>query len=674
MGWGPRTASLLWFLLLPTMAGAADLPEIRSRGSLRLLILGDEDDPPISRDGSPAARYRDYLEDFAHRQGLKIEAVWVERRHDLLDDLAAGHGDVAATPLTVTPERSARVAFTDPVDVVDEVVVGHRGMKKPPRAPAELAGYTVSVAAGSVFEASLAALKLPDLKVAVVLPPAQQADLLADVSRGDRQLTVVDSNILPTEEPFAPDAVRLFALSRKRPIAWALHPRAKELKAALDLFIQEQSLIAHAGRKRPGDLPEVKKHRVLRVLTRNNAVSYFLYRGEPAGFDYELMKRFADQLEVRLQVVVPPSHADLLPWLLEGRGDVIAASYTRTPERSAQVAFSTPYLEVQELIIQRASEPRLTSVSQLAGRHIRVRPGSSYRTTLEKLRNRGIAFTLELARSEEETEDLIAQVAAGTVDLTVADSHIFQAEQAWRNDVVAAFPVGEKQSLGFAVRPKDRQLKAALDRYVARTYRGLEYNLWWRRYFENAQLATEVRTPDAGVGQGLCAYDGIFRKYAETYGFDWRLLAAQSYQESRFDPTARSLAGAVGLFQVLPRTAREMGFTRLADPDEGSHAGIQHLARLADRLETTLPVQQRMRFALAAYNAGWGHLSDARQLARTRGLDPDKWFKSVEQAMLLLSQPAYYGRARHGYVRGIEPVRYVSEIQTRYENYVKLVP
>ena len=673
MGWA-RTASLLSILLLPWAAGAADLAEIRSRGNLRILVLGDEDDPPISRDGSPASRYRDYLEDFAHRQGLQIQTVWVERRHDILDDLAAGRGDVAANPLTVTPERSAKVAFTDPVDVVDEMVMGHRGAKKPPRSAPELAGHTISVPAGSVFEASLAALKLPDLKVAVVLAPAQQADLLADVSRGDRELTVVDSNLLPSEEQFAPDAVRLFALTRKRPIAWALHPQAKELKTALDLFIQEQSLIAHAGRKRTGDLPEVKKHRVLRVLTRNNAVSYFLYRGEPAGFDYELMKRFADQLEVRLQIVVPPSHADLVPWLLDGRGDVIAASYTQTPERSALVAFSTPYLEVQELIVQRVSEPRLTSVSQLAGRHIRVRPGSSYRDTLEKLRSQGVAFVLELARSDEETEDLIGQVAAGTVDLTVADSHIFQAEQAWRSDVVAAFPVGQKQSLGFAMRPRDKQLKSALDRYVARTYKSLEYNLFWRRYFENPRLATEVRTPDAGVGQGLSSYDPIFRKYAESYGFDWRLLAAQSYQESRFDPAARSLAGAVGLFQVLPRTAKEMGFTRLSDPDEGAHAGIQHLARLADRLEASLPVQQRMRFALAAYNAGWGHLSDARQLARTRGLDPDKWFKSVEQAMLLLSHPAYYSRARYGYVRGFEPVRYVSEIQTRYENYLKLVP
>jgi membrane-bound lytic murein transglycosylase F len=375
-------------------------------------------------------------------------------------------------------------------------------------------------------------------------------------------------------------------------------------------------------------------------------------------------------------MVVPPSHADLVPWLLEGKGDVIAASYTVNPERGKQVAFSVPYLEVQELLVQRASEPQLKSLADLRGRRVRVRPGSSYLATLERLRAKGAPITIELARSDEETEQLIAGVAAGEVDLTVADSHIYQAERVWRTDVLAPFPLepGEKKQLAFAVRPKDRELKAALDRFVRQSYKGLEYNMSWRRYFEDGRIASEVRAQDAGTLQGLSSFDPLFRKYAQVYGFDWRLLAAQAYQESRFDPQARSLAGAIGLFQVLPGTAREMGFQKLDTPEDCAHAGIKHLARLADRLETTLPVQQRMRFALAAYNAGWGHLADARQLARTKALDPDKWFKNVERAMLMLQQPAYYAHARHGYVRGTEPVRYVSEIQTRYENYLKLVP
>ncbi len=679
MGWVRRAAGLLSAVLLPLPGVAAtvlDLPDIRARGNLRILVVGDEDEPPISRDGTPSALDRELAEDFARRQGLKLEIVWVERRYDVLEELLAGRGDVAATGLTVTPERAARVTFTDPIAIVDEVLIGPKGMKNPPRAPADLARRTVSIPTGSVFEASLAKLEVPGLRLEQVLGAVQQSELIGEVNRGERELAVVDSNVWDAERAWNANTVALFPIARKRSIAWAVHPEAKQLKAALDLFIQERALVAHAGRTWSNDLTDVKKHRVLRVLTRNNAVSYFLLRGEAAGFDHDLMKRFAEGLDVRLQMVVPPSHADLVPWLLQGKGDVIAASYTVTPERGKQVAFSAPYLEIEELLVQRASEPLLKSVADLRGRRIRVRPGSSYLTTLERLRAKGAGFTVELARSDEETEQLIAGVATGEVDLTVADSHIYQAERVWRTDVVAAFPLepGEKKQLAFAVRPGDHQLKAALDRFVHQTYKGLEYNMSWRRYFEDGRIATEVRAQDAGTLQGLSSFDPLFRKYAQQYGFDWRLLAAQAYQESRFDPQAKSLAGAIGLFQVLPRTAKELGFQRPGETEEGAHAGIKHLARLADRLETTLPVQQRMRFALAAYNAGWGHLADARQLARAKALDPDKWFKNVERAMLLLQQPAYYAHARHGYVRGTEPVRYVSEIQTRYENYLKLVP
>ncbi len=381
---------------------------------------------------------------------------------------------MAATGLAITPDRAARVAFTDPVAVVDELLIGRKGMRQPPRAPADLARRTVTIPSGTAFEASLAKLVVPGLRVEQVLGPVQQADLIAQVSRGERELAVVDSNVWEAEREWAKDAVVLFPIARKQPIGWAVHPDSKQLKAALDLFIQERALVAHADRTWTGDLAGVKKHRVLRVLTRNNAVSYFLLRGEAVGFDHDLMKRFADGLEVRLQIIVPPSHADLVPWLLEGKGDVIAASYTATPERGRQVAFSAPYLEVQELLVQRASEPILKSVAELRGRRIRVRPGSSYQGTLERLRAKGAGFTLELARADEETEQLIAGVAAGEVDLTVSDSHIFQAERVWRSDVVAAFALddGAKKQIAVAVRPGDQHLKAALDRFVKQDLQG----------------------------------------------------------------------------------------------------------------------------------------------------------------------------------------------------------
>jgi membrane-bound lytic murein transglycosylase F len=283
------------------------------------LVVGDDDEPPISRDGTPAALDRELAEDFTRRQGLKMEIVWVERRHDVLDELLAGRGDVAATGLTVTPERLARVTFTDPITIVDEVLIGRKGMKKPPRAPADLAKRTVSIPIGSVFEASLAKLEVPGIRVEQVLGAVPQSELIGEVNRGERELAVVDSNVWEAERAWNKDAVVLVPIARKRAIAWAVHPEAKQLKVALDLFIQERALVAHADRTWAADLAGVKKHRVLRVLTRNNAVSYFLLRGEAAGFDHDLMKRFADGLDVRLQMVVPRSHADLVPWLLRAR-------------------------------------------------------------------------------------------------------------------------------------------------------------------------------------------------------------------------------------------------------------------------------------------------------------------------------------------------------------------
>ncbi|HSP20424.1 MAG TPA: transporter substrate-binding domain-containing protein, partial [Myxococcaceae bacterium] len=201
MGRVRRTAALLSAVLLPVpaVAAASDLGEIRARGSLRVLVVGDEDDPPISRDGSPGAIDRSLAEDFARRQGLTLETVWVERRHDILDELLAGRGDVAATGLTITPERAARVAFTEPVAIVDQLLIGRKGMRQPPRAPAELARRTVSIPSGSAFEDSLAKLEVPGLRVEQVLGPVQQAELIAQVSRGDRELAVVDSNVWNAE-------------------------------------------------------------------------------------------------------------------------------------------------------------------------------------------------------------------------------------------------------------------------------------------------------------------------------------------------------------------------------------------------------------------------------------------------------------------------------------------
>ena len=195
-----------------------------------------------------------------------------------------------------------------------------------------------------------------------------------------------------------------------------------------------------------------------------------------------------------------------------------------------------------------------------------------------------------------------------------------------------------------------------------------------RKYFEKPKtIAKRLKQRVDGPSEGkLSPYDRYVKEFAEQYNFDWRLVTAQMYQESRFNPKAKSWAGARGLMQVMPRTARELGVKNLKDPERGIEAGVRYLDWLRERFEPELPVKDRMWFTLAAYNAGAGHVHDARRLARKMGWSSTRWFGNVERAMLLLSKRKYAKHAQFGYVRGREPVKYVRNIYDRFQAYVKL--
>ncbi len=246
-------------------------------------------------------------------------------------------------------------------------------------------------------------------------------------------------------------------------------------------------------------------------------------------------------------------------------------------------------------------------------------------------------------------------------------------ELTWRDDVKGAFALGQPVAHGWAVYSGKPKLLDAIDAFVDKTYRGTFYNILHKKYFKNVRRARRHVEGRAAKSGQLSPYDQHVREYAEHYGFDWRLIAAQMYQESRFDPKARSWAGAQGLLQVMPRTANQLGLTNLQDPAVGIHAGVKYLAWLRKNFTGDIERTDQTWFTLAAYNAGYGHVLDARRLAAELKLDPDRWFGNVEQAMLLLSKPKYYKRTRHGYVRGGQPVIYVREIKRRYAAYVRAV-
>lgn len=432
----------------------------------------------------------------------------------------------------------------------------------------------------------------------------------------------------------------------------------------------ERALTAHKEALSIGDLADIERRGSIRVLLRNNATSYFLYKGVQQGFDFEVLKAFATKHKLRIDTVVPRDASELVPWLLEGRADVIAAGMSVTPERSARVAFSQPYLSVDEVLVQPAGQAPIRAAAELAGKTIHVRRSSSYRTTLEPLAQQ-LGITLVDAPEDLETEQLIAGVASGSIPLTVADSNIAATELAATKGAVATLVLKRGVSVACATRPDNPALRVALDAFIKGEAR--QISRLKKKYFErptrNAPAQHDVRSTGA-----ISTWDGLIKKYSARYGIDWRLMAAQSYQESFFDPKAESWCGALGLFQVMPRTGRSLGFNDVRPPETNVHAGIKYMAQLIAGFEPELPFKHRVRFALASYNAGPHHVADARALAKEMGLDPNKWFGNVEKAMLRLEDPKVARRMPHGFCRGSEPVKYVSDIQSRYDNWVSVFP
>ena len=366
-------------------------------------------------------------------------------------------------------------------------------------------------------------------------------------------------------------------------------------------------------------------------------------------------------------MIVADDLGGLLEGLVNGRGDMIAAGLVPTDGRVEMgLRFTRPYLRVREVFVT-AGEP-IADLSGLAGRRITVNLHTSYAATLRNLRPEA-GFSVELV--DRSTSAILADLAGGRLDATLVDSHRAELETTFDPRLSLGFALEPEKGLAWAVRDENGELLRRLDGFVRERYRGYEFNVLRNKYFVNERRMARQRE-HRDTGDTLSPYDHIVRPAAESAGFDWRLIVAQMYQESGFDPNRVSFAGAEGLLQVLPRTARDLGVdaARLKDPETGIAAGVAYLGWTRQRFPD-LPVGEQILFALGAYNAGHGHIRDGRRLARELGLDGSLWSDNVERAMLKLAEPEYAKQSVYGYVRGTEVVRYVREIQERYRLYVR---
>jgi membrane-bound lytic murein transglycosylase F len=452
------------------------------------------------------------------------------------------------------------------------------------------------------------------------------------------------------------------------------------LLAAIMFWRSGEAVTAPASSERPAvtrDLAEIHASRTLRVLLTNSSSSYYVLRGEEYGFEFELARQVARELDLHLQVVLPNDTLTPLEMLQSGLVDVIAMPVLQEDRIGAATALTTPYHSVQQrLVVHRDHAGLVGGLRDMDGLQVAARRFSSGERELSRLRRLGVDLVAVLYGPEVPQEQILDLVADGTYPAAIALDVEVEAAQRFRDELHASVALGPRKDVHWAVRQTSPELLAALDAallgHVRRTddgrlVRSEFYNVVRARYFENTPRAgRHLADPFLLSRTGrISPYDRLFQTAASEHGFDWRLLAALSFQESRFDPTAESWAGAYGLMQLKPRTAG-VSAEALNDPDLNVELGAAHL-RMLYELYAGVPEKDRMRFALAAYNCGQGHLADARKLSRMLGRDPDVWEGSVRESLLLLRQPNYHRMVRYGYVRGNETVAYVRQIEQRFE-------
>ncbi len=640
--------------------------DIKRSGYIRALKLAWESENHLPRTGSTSLFHRQLLTDFARFHDLEVRWVMVNNFTQMFDALLNFQADIIPRHLTITDERQKRVAFTQSLSTDNEVLVGTKKV-----ASQDLNKPIISVPNDSSYIGSIKAY-LPDAKIEFMQKTLSSDDLADALIAGDIQYTIMDQSALDTLLTYRSDVTAIQEFPETRFQAWALNQHNYSFLQELNEYIAAHHVLRTANRTRTVDLDVIKsKPYTLRMITRNSPETYFMWRGELMGFEYDLMKEFADRQKVNLEIIVADEFEEMLQLLNEGKGDVIAAGISRTEKRKKELNFSIRYNRVDEKIVANRNNAKIESKEDLKGRTIWVRQSSAFWDTAQQLKHK-YGAKVKAADESISTELLIAEVARGNIDLTIADSNLVNIEESFRQTIYSPITLNEGIPWAYITRKNNPKLLNALNRYIGKEYRQTFYNVIKNKYFANQRQQQEHRKERISEGSALSPFDPIVKQNAKPFNFDWRLIVAQMYQESRFNPNAKSHAGARGLMQVLPRTAEELGYSNLNDPEESIAAGIEYLDWTRDRFDNDLPVEERLYFALAAYNAGYGHVKDAQKLAKKLQLNPNKWFNNVELAMLKLQYPEYYKQTRFGYCRGSEPVAYVREIQQRYLNYVNI--
>jgi membrane-bound lytic murein transglycosylase F len=477
---------------------------------------------------------------------------------------------------------------------------------------------------------------------------------------------------------------------------------------AIDIIDRRSNLPLGAPINR--DLAQIRERGSLTVLAPYNSTTYFIYQGEPLGYEYELLRAFAKDLGLPLKMLVVTDPKSLYPLLNSGEGDIAAARLIPSDpsvvlEKETPVAFTRALYRTEAALVQQEAAPAaagegtdkalepgpadqlpevdiqarlITQPSQLAGRTVTLPEESAYRRTLIELSDdiSGDIHVVEMGGKIQD-ETLAQKVARGEVQFTVMQKNLADLKEAEFKNLKVRPVLGRSHGVAWAVRKNSPELMNELNRWIEEKKNGSFFDSLYKKYFIDRRrylerVTSEYLTSTTGK---LSEFDPLIKQYAAELNWDWRLLASQTYQESRFRPAARSWAGATGLLQLMPKTAKEFGVTNALDPTDNVQGAVKFLKWLERYWEKRVPDDgERLKFVLASYNTGAGHVEDAQRLTEKYGGNPQKW-DDVSYWLLQKSTQQYSSDAvvKFGFCRGLEPVNYVTNILERFDHYKQFV-
>jgi membrane-bound lytic murein transglycosylase F len=438
------------------------------------------------------------------------------------------------------------------------------------------------------------------------------------------------------------------------------------------------------------DLDKIMERGKLIAVTDFNSIDYFVYKGEPMGFQYEMLRSFSGYLGLDIEIIAVNDIPESLAMLNSGKADLLAYGLAVNASGKRVIRFSDPLTVSRQVLVQRKPATwrsmALESVERnlirdqngLAGKTIYVQRGSASVSILKNI-ERETGEDIEIIEVPYVSEELISLVADGEIDYTVCDENVGKVNAYRYPAIDVKTPVSIRQNIAWGMRKTGSdQLAKAAAHWMKEFRKSGTYALLYAKYFKNDRSGAIVRSDYFTINTGkISPWDDVIRAYSDSIRWDWRLLASLVYQESRFRANAVSHSGAFGLMQVLPSTGANLGIDIRSSPRNNIRAGTRYLARLDSIFRARVPdANERLRFILAAYNAGPGHVLDAIELARKNGNDPERWNGNVEMWMLRKSEPKYYNDTvvKNGYFRGRESVAFVSEILDRYHHYKNLIP